>query len=108
MYKASRNNVTSELRLARYLYEKGLASKIKGGNKQFWKYVCFKTKTVKKVNRFKGQDATLTLNDSETANALNEFLAHLSRRLKGELIVYQSSCRLCVCVCVCVCLCVCP
>ena len=25
-------------------------------------------------------------------------LAHLSRRLKGELIVYQSSCRLCVCV----------
>ena len=32
-----------------------------------------------------------------------EFLAHLSRRLKGELIVYQSSCRLCVCVCLCVC-----
>ena len=27
----------------------------------------------------------------------NKFLAHLSRRLKGELIVYQSSCRLCVC-----------
>ena len=34
------------------------------------------------------------------------FLAHLSRRLKGELIVYQSSHRLCVCVsgCVSVCL----
>ena len=29
------------------------------------------------------------------------FLAHLSRRLKGELIVYQSSCRLCVCLSVC-------
>ena len=28
-------------------------------------------------------------------------LAHLSRRLKGELIVYQSSCRICVCVSVC-------
>ena len=27
------------------------------------------------------------------------FLAHLSRRLKRELIVYQSSCRLCLCVC---------
>ena len=26
------------------------------------------------------------------------FLAHLSRRLKGELIVYQSSRRLCVCL----------
>ena len=30
------------------------------------------------------------------------FLAHLSRRLKGELIVYQSSRRLCVCVSGCV------
>ena len=30
------------------------------------------------------------------------FLAHQNRRLKGELIVYQSSCRLCVCVSVCV------
>ena len=37
------------------------------------------------------------------------FLAHLSRSLKGELIVYQSSRRLSVCLCVCesVCLCVC-
>ena len=32
----------------------------------------------------------------------NAFLAHLSRRLKGELIVYQSSCRLAVCLSVCV------
>ena len=32
-------------------------------------------------------------------------LAHLSRRLKGELIVYQSSCRLCVCLCVCLYVC---
>ena len=29
------------------------------------------------------------------------FLAHLGRRLKGELIVYQSSRRLCVWLCVC-------
>ena len=29
-------------------------------------------------------------------------LAHLSRRLKGQLIVYQSSRRLCVWLCVCV------
>ena len=34
-------------------------------------------------------------------------LAHLSRRLKCELIVYQSSRRLSVCVCVCVCVSVC-
>ena len=30
------------------------------------------------------------------------FLAHLSRKLKDELIAYQSSCRVCVCACVCV------
>ena len=34
---------------------------------------------------------------------ITNFLAHLCRRLKGELIVYQSSCRLCVCVCLSVC-----
>ena len=34
------------------------------------------------------------------------YLAHLSRRLKCELIVYHSRCRLCVSVCVCVCVCV--
>ena len=34
------------------------------------------------------------------------FLAHLSRSLKGELIVYQSSCRLSVCVSVCLSICV--
>ena len=33
-------------------------------------------------------------------------LAHLSRRLKGELIVYQSSCCLCVWLCVCLSVCV--
>ena len=33
---------------------------------------------------------------------IKHILAHLSRRLKGELIVYQSSRRLCVCVSGCV------
>ena len=33
------------------------------------------------------------------------FLAHLSRRLKGELIVYQSSRRLSVCVSLCLAVC---
>lgn len=74
-YKASRNKVTSEFRLARYEYEKGLASQIKGDNKQFWKYVRSKTKTVTKVNRLKVPDGTLTTNDRETANVLNEFFA---------------------------------
>ena len=77
-YKASRNKVTSELRLAWYQYEKGLASRIKGDdNKQFWKYVRSQTKPVTKVNRLKVQDDSLTRNDSETANVLNEFFANV-------------------------------
>ena len=51
--------------------EKGLASKMTGDNKQFWKNVRLKTKTVTKVSRLKGKDATLTSNNSETANVLN-------------------------------------
>ena len=74
-YKASRNKITSEFRLAMYEYEKGLASQIKGDNKQFWKFVRSKTKTVTKVNRLKVPDGTLTTNDRETANVLNEFFA---------------------------------
>ena len=34
-------------------------------------------------------------------NVMLVLLAHLSRRHKGELIVYQSSCRLAVCLSVC-------
>ena len=49
-YKASRNKVTSEFRLARYEYDT-------------------------KVNRLKVPDGTLTTNDRETANVLNEFFA---------------------------------
>ena len=54
---------------------KGLACQIKGDNKQFWKYVHSKTKTVTKVNRLKVPDGTLTTNDRETANVLNECFA---------------------------------
>ena len=35
-------------------------------------------------------------------NGLHKFLAHLSRRLRGELIVYRSSRPPCVCASVCV------
>ena len=40
------------------------------------------------------------LNNKGLIKAINEFLAHLSRRLTGELIVYQSSRYPCVRACV--------
>ena len=44
-----------------------------------------KTKTVTKVSRLKGQDATLTSNVSETANVLNDFLQlFLKKKVTGN------------------------
>ena len=54
---------------------KVFSCQIKGDTKQFWKYVPSKTKTVTKVNRLMVPDGTLTTNDRETANVLNEFFA---------------------------------
>ena len=49
-YKNSRNIVTSELREAKYVYEKDLTAKIKTDNKLFWGYVRSKTKTKSAVS----------------------------------------------------------
>ena len=38
-----------------------------------------------------------------TCGCIFRYQSNLSRRLKGELIGYQSSCRLCVCLSVCLC-----
>lgn len=74
-YKMSRNHVVSELRLAKYQYEKGLAAKIKHDSKLFWKYVRSKTKTLTKVSKLETTDGSLTEKDEETANVLNQYFS---------------------------------
>ena len=45
VYKAAKNTVKSDLRKAKYSFEKYLASKIKSDNRLFWSYVRSKMKT---------------------------------------------------------------
>ena len=77
-YKTSRNHVVSELRLAKYQYEKGLAAKIKTDSKLFWKYVRSKTKSLTKVSKLETTDRSLTEKDEETANVLNQYFSSVN------------------------------
>ena len=50
-YKQARNTVTTELRKAKYNYEKDLSAKIKTDNKIFWSYVRKQSKTKSVVSK---------------------------------------------------------
>ena len=72
-YKAARNKVSSELRKAKYLYEKDLALKIKDSNKLFWSYARSKSKTKMSVCKLDRGNGELTKkNDQETADVLTQ------------------------------------
>ena len=70
----ARKRVTTELRKAKYIYEKDLSEKIKSENKLFWSYDRSKTKT-KTVSRLKNAENELSKSNQETADILNEFFA---------------------------------
>lgn len=82
-YKNSRNIVTSELRKAKYMYEKDLTAKIKTDNKLFWGYVRSKTKTKSAVSNLTNSLGELSKNDQETADILNDFFASVFE-LEGD------------------------
>ena len=82
-YKNSRNTVTSELRKAKYMYEKDLTAKIKTDNKLFWGYVRSKTKTKTAVSNLTNSLGGLSKNDQETADILNDFFASVFE-LEGD------------------------
>ena len=82
-YKNSRNIVTSELRKAKYMYEKDLTAKIKTDNKLFWGYVRSKTKTKTAVSNLTNSLDGLSKNDQETADILNDFFASVFE-LEGD------------------------
>ena len=73
-YKSARNKVTSELRKAKYNYEKDLSTRINSDNKIFWSYVRSKTKVKSSVCKLQNQAGGLTETDQETADILNNFL----------------------------------
>ncbi|MEW8547929.1 MAG: reverse transcriptase family protein, partial [Candidatus Thiodiazotropha sp.] len=75
MYKTARNKVTTELRRAKYMYEKDLTAKVKNENKLFWSYVRSKTKTKATVSQLITNEGELSKNDQETADILNNFFA---------------------------------
>lgn len=73
VYKSARNNVITELRRAKYMYEKDLTAKIKDENKLFWSYVRSKTKTKSTVSQITNSEGELSKSDQETADILNNF-----------------------------------
>ena len=82
-YKNSRNIVTSELRKAKYMYEKDLTVKIKTDNKLFWGDIRSKTKTKSAVSNLTNSFGGLSKNDQEPADILNDFYASVFK-LEGD------------------------
>ena len=76
-YLSARNNVKTELRKAKYSFEKDLASKIKTDNKLFWSYVRSKMKTRSGLGELEIPKGSLTSvsDNQEKANILNSFFS---------------------------------
>ena len=73
-YKSARNNVKTELRKAKYIFEKDLASKIKTDNKLFWSYVRSKMKTRSGLGELEMPNGCLASDNQEKANTYTKFL----------------------------------
>ena len=73
MYKATRNTVKSDLKKAKYNFEKDLAVKIKTDTKLFWSYVHSKMKTRSSFEELELTNGNLTSDSQEKANVLNSF-----------------------------------
>ena len=73
MYVRYRNQVKWECRKAKRLREHKLAKDAKSNPKAFFQYVKSKTKQVESISNLVKADGTLTENDKEKAEVLNEF-----------------------------------
>ena len=72
--------VISELRKAKYNYEKDLTAKIKTNNKLFWGYVRSKLKTKSMIRQLEAPDGSLLIDDSQAkANLLNNYFLSVFR-----------------------------
>ena len=89
-YKIARNLVISELRKAKYDYEKDLAAKIKTNNKLFWGYVRSKLKTKSMIGQLEAPDGSLIDDSQAKANLLNNyFVSVFQTEGLGELPAFE-------------------
>ena len=89
-YKSARNNVKTELRKAKYSFEKDLASKIKTDNKLFLSYIRSKMKTRSGLGELEMPNGSLTSDNQETANIQNSFFASVfENKDAGDLPEFQ-------------------
>lgn len=79
-YATSRNTCTNTIRNSKISYEKKIAMESKMNSKSFWKYVNSKLKTRSGVSNLKNVDSTITSNDQEKVNVLNDFFSSVFTR----------------------------
>ena len=71
-YKSLRNQVTSATRRDRIAFERNISKEIKNNNKLFWRYVNSQRNTKTTIPDLKRKDGSLTSDDREKAELLND------------------------------------
>ena len=74
-YVSCRNRSTEAVRKAKYNFEKTLVDGVASNPKRFWKYVQSKTKIKQSIGSIERTDGTITSDDSEIAEILNNFFS---------------------------------
>ena len=73
IYVQYRNDCTAAVRRAKYGFENNLVNGIKVNPKRFWKYVASQTKVKHTIGGLLKSDSSMTADDNNTANTLNNF-----------------------------------
>ena len=100
-YASCRNRSTEAVRKAKYNFEKTLVDGVASNPKRFWKYVQSKTKIKQSIRSIERTDGTITSDDSEIAEILNNFLVVFSQMRiyqtyhHWELSIPGNPCHLC-------------
>ena len=72
-YKDARRDANSDVRKAKFEYERGIATNIKTNSKDFWTYVRSKTKVKDSIEGLEDNDGLLHTDNTEKASLLNEY-----------------------------------
>ena len=74
-YTNCRNRSTEAVRKAKYNFEKTLVDGVASNPKSFWKYVQSRTKIKQSIRSIERTDGTITSDDSEIAEILNNIFS---------------------------------